>query len=183
MANIILKVPSKQELHYRQSWMKDEKTMSYNSGYDIDLKGYNKQIGTITKTKEEMLLWYDNWINKEPHKYFAYIYDELIKEPIGEVYYYLNNDTYSVGIVIQDKYRGQGYASKALVALEKVAFEKNNINELSDYIPVDRTLAIKTFQKAGFIVTERERKDLVFGKISISKELQITKEMYLKRKK
>lgn len=35
MVNIILKVPKIEELHYRQTWLKDEKKMSYNSGYDI----------------------------------------------------------------------------------------------------------------------------------------------------
>ncbi|HEE6698061.1 TPA: hypothetical protein R8P54_002078 [Campylobacter coli] len=71
MSNIYLKVPGIDELHYRQEWMKDAKTMSYNAGFDMDLKGYNKENGTITKTDEEMINWYNNWINKEPDKYFA----------------------------------------------------------------------------------------------------------------
>lgn len=70
---IYLKVPSISELHYRQEWMKDPKTMSYNAGYNIDLKGYDKETGTLNKTDEEMITWYNNWINKEPDKYFAYI--------------------------------------------------------------------------------------------------------------
>ena len=41
MPNTYLKVPSIDELHYRQEWMKDPKTMSYNAGYDMDLKGKN----------------------------------------------------------------------------------------------------------------------------------------------
>ncbi len=64
--------------------MKDPKTMSYNAGYDMDLKGYDKETGTITKTDEEMITWYNNWVNKNPDKYFAYIYDSKIAEPIGE---------------------------------------------------------------------------------------------------
>ena len=55
MSNIYLKVPGIDELHYRQEWMKDAKTMSYNAGFDMDLKGYNKENGTITKTDEEMI--------------------------------------------------------------------------------------------------------------------------------
>ena len=86
---VCLKIPTIQELHYRQEWMKKPKTMSYNAGYDMDLKGYDKTTGTITKTDEEMITWYNNWINKEPDKYFAYIYNNDIEEPIGEVYYYL----------------------------------------------------------------------------------------------
>ena len=180
MTNVYLKVPTIDELHYRQEWMKDPKTMSYNAGYDMDLKGYDKKIGTITKTDEEMISWYNNWINKEPDKYFAYIYDKNITEPIGEVYYYLDNGIHSMGIVIQDKYRGKGYSYKALLELEKVAFDKNNISELSDIIPLDRIGAIKTFMHAGFIHTELEEKELVFGEYCIARQLLITKEMYIK---
>ena len=106
-----------------------------------------------------MVEWYNNWINKEPDKYFAYIYDYEIDEPVGEIYYYLDNDIHSMGIVIQDKYRGKGYSYSALIELQKIAFEKNNINELSDIIPEDRINAIKTFEKAGFIYTGLEKKE------------------------
>ena len=43
MQNIFLKVPSIDELNYRQEWMNDPKTMSYNAGYDLELKGYDKE--------------------------------------------------------------------------------------------------------------------------------------------
>ena len=64
MSNIYLKVPNVDELHYRQEWMKDAKTMSYNAGFDMNLKGYNKETGTITKTDEEML----NYVKKNKIK-------------------------------------------------------------------------------------------------------------------
>lgn len=180
--NIYLKVPSVDELYYRQEWMKDEKTMSYNAGFDMDLKGYNKENGIITKTDEEMINWYNNWINKEPDKYFAYVYDNEIDEPLGEVYYYPDNGIHSMGIVIQDKYRGKGYSYNALLELEKIAFEKNNINELSDMVPLDRVGAINVFKKAGFKHTEKEKIEKVFDKDTIVKQLLITKEMYFKNK-
>jgi len=66
----------------------------------------------------------------------------------------------------------------ALLELQKIAFEKNNISELSDIIPLDRIGAIKSFKKAGFIHTELVKKELVFGKESIARQLLITKEMY-----
>ena len=49
---IYLKSPKIDELHYRQEWMKDPKRMNYNVGYDMDLKGYDKETGTITKTDD-----------------------------------------------------------------------------------------------------------------------------------
>ena len=183
MPNIYLKVPSINELHYRQEWMQDPKTMSYNAGFDMDLKGYDKETGTITKTDKEMVSWYNNWINKEPDKYFAYVFDKKINEPIGEVYYYPDGDIHSMGILIQDKYRGKGYSYDALLELEKVAFEKNDINELSDMIPLDRIGAIKVFKKAGFIHTDKEKIEKVFDKDSVVKQLLITKKMYLQNKR
>ena len=178
MEKVYLKVSNIEELHYRQEWMKDLKTMVYNAGYDMELKGYDKESGTITKSDEEMLNWFNNWINKEPDKYFTYIYDNNIDEPIGEVYYYLDNDIHSMGIVIQDKYRGKGYSYKALLELEKITFEKNKISELSDIVPLDRIVAINVFKKAGFIHTDLEKKENVFGKEIIAKQLLITKKMY-----
>ena len=64
--------------------------------------------------------------------------------------------------------------------LEKIAFEKNNINELSDMIPLDRTGAIKVFKKAGFMHTNKEMLEKVFDKDIVVKQLLITKDMYFK---
>lgn len=156
--------------------------MFYNAGYDIDLKGYDKKAGTITKTDEEMIDWYNKWINEEPDRFYAYIISVDESEPIGEVYYYPDGDIHSMGILIYDKYRGKGYSYLALLELEEVAFERNNINELSDMIPIDRDGAIKTFKKAGFIHTDKEEKELKFGKEEIARQLLITKEMYFNSK-
>lgn len=182
MLKIYLKVPSKEDLHYRQEWMKDPKTMNYNSGFDMELKGYDKNSGTISKTNDEMIDWYNKWVNKEPDRYFAYIYVDEIEEPVGEVYYYPEEDIHSMGILIADKYRGKGYAYPALIELEKVAFEKNNIKELSDMVPLDRAGAIKTFQKAGFVHTEKEIIEKVFNNDIVVKQLLITKDMYFNNK-
>ena len=180
MKRVFLVVPSIKDLKYRKEWLSDPKTMSYNAGYDMDLNGYDKETGVIIKTDEEMIDWYNKWINKEPDRYYAYIYSVDESEPIGEVYYYPDGDIHSMGILIYDKYRGKGYSYFALLDLLEVAFKRNNINELSDYIPVDRIGAIKSFKKAGFIQTDLEKKGLVFGNEVISKQLLITKDMYFK---
>jgi diamine N-acetyltransferase len=182
MKNVFLKIPRKDELFYRQEWMKDPNTMNYNSGYDIELKGYNKENGTIVKTNDEMIEWYDKWIDQEPDKYFAYIYDFNYGKPVGEVYYYLDGNIHSMGILISEKYRGMGYSYPALLELEKMAFEKNNISELSDIIPIYRESAIKSFEKAGFVKTNEIHSDIRFGKEAEAKQLLITKDMYFNRK-
>ena len=178
MKNVFLKVPSKEDLKYRKAWMNDPKTMSYNAGLDLNLNGYDKETGTISKTDDELLDWYDKWIDHEPDRYFAYIYVQDINEPVGEVYYYPDGDVHSMGILIDYKYRGKGYSYYALIELEKIAFEKNNISELSDMVPLNRDGAIKVFKKTGFIHTKKEIIEKVFDKDSVVRELLITKEMY-----
>lgn len=180
MKRVFLKVPSIEDLKYRKKWLEDSKTMSYNAGFDLDLKGYDMETGTIFQSDEDMVEWYNKWIDKEPDKYYAYIISIDEDEPIGEVYYYSDGDIHSMGILIYDKYRGKGYSYLALLELEEIAFERNNINELYDIIPIDRIGAIKVFQKAGFIFTGKEKIEKVFGKDVIVKELVITKEMYYK---
>lgn len=49
MIKVYLKVPSKNDLHYRQEWMNDSKTMNYNAGFDMNLKGYDKKQALYQK--------------------------------------------------------------------------------------------------------------------------------------
>ena len=46
----------------------------------------------------------------------------------------------------------------------------------------DNLIAIRMYQKAGFIHTELKKKELVFGKESIARQLLSTKEMYFNKK-
>lgn len=181
MKKVFLKIPSIDDLKYRKKWLKDPKSMIHNIGYDVDIKGYNREDGTITKTDEEIVEWYHNWVNKEPDKYFAYIYSTSEDEPLGEIYYQYDGKVHSMGVFIRNEYRGKGYSYLALLELEKIAFEKNNISELSDIIPINRVAAIKSFEKAGFTQTEMEITDKRLGKEQISRQLLITKEMYFKK--
>ena len=104
--------------------MNDPKTMNYKAGFDMNLKCYDEVKETISKTDEEMIEWYNKWVNMEPDRYFAYIYVDGIEEPIGEIYYYPDGDIHSMGILISDKYRGKGYSYSALIELERIAFKK-----------------------------------------------------------
>lgn len=50
-----------------------------------------------------MKTWYYKWINKEP-TFFAYIYDKKIKESVGEICYYFDNNIYNIEFLIIYKY-------------------------------------------------------------------------------
>ena len=176
MGKIILKVPTKEEIKYRQFLMQDKETMEYNAGYNIDLKGYDYETGCIYKTDIEMQEWYDKWIGKDD-RYYAYIVDKESNENVGEIYFYKDDEVnaYSMGIVIEAKYRGKGYSKEALIELKKVAFEKYNVNALSDQIPKYRVGALRVFEDVGFIKTDRELNETRFGKESIVYEMRCEK--------
>lgn len=177
---VYLKTPTIEQLHYRQEWLNDIDTMRYNAGYDLEVNGYDYNTGTIKKSGKEMIMWYNNWINKEPKKYFAYIYDKQLDVPVGEVYFYYQEDLkkYCVGILISNDYRGKGYGYKGLLEIEKIAFEKYKIPELIDVVPYDRISAIKTLKRAGFIELKSEKYEEKFKEKVKLKELLITREMY-----
>ena len=182
MSKVYFKVPSVDEMTYRQKLMMDKDTMEYNAGYDIDVKGYDYSTGTIKRTLKELKEdWYEKWVNKEPERYFAYIY--VGNEPVGEIYYYPNGDTTGMGIIIEAKHRGKGYSFDALMELERIAFEKNGISELTDLVPDYRIAAQKIFKKAGFIKTDKTEEYIRFGEKEIVSQLLITKEMYFKNKR
>ena len=183
MKSIYLKTPEVEELYYRQKWMMDPETMSYNAGYDMEMEGYDKVSGTICKTDEQMQEWYKKW-KKSHNRYIAYIYDAEMKIPVGEVYFQNdeNSREYEIGIVIASQYRGKGYADPALLSLQKVAFEENEAEILSDWFPEDRFEAVKLFRKVGFLPTDIRRKELVFGQEKEAVKYLLTKEQYEQRK-
>ncbi len=178
MKRIELKIPTLEDMHYRQKWMKDPNTMNYNAGFEINLPGYDYETGTISKTDDEMKTWYKKWIGHEPNKFFAYIYEINEYSPIGEVYFYKDEDKYKMGILIINEFRGKNYSKEALTQLMKIAFEKYEITELTDSFPNDRISAIKLFKSCGFKESGNTEESIIFGKKYISKELIITKDMY-----
>lgn len=176
MSKIYLKVPSREEIKYRQMLMQDKDTMEYNAGYNIDLKGYDYDTGCIYKADSEMQEWYDKWIGNKD-RYYAYIVDANSNENVGEIYFYKDDEVnaYSMGIVIEAKYRGKGYSKDALIELKKIAFEEYKVNALSDQIPEYRVGALKAFEDAGFVKTGREYDENRFGKESIVYEIRCEK--------
>lgn len=176
MKKVELRIPSLEDMKYRQVWMMNPKTMSYNAGMDLDILGYDYNTGTIKKSDEELVLWYQRWVKNNQDKYFAYIYEANSNIPIGETYFYKSDDTYKMGILIIDEYRGQGFSESALLELLKVAFLEYGVKELTDTFPDSRISAIKLFKKCGFIESGKVEESIVFGEKIINKEFILTKE-------
>lgn len=169
MKKVELRIPNLEDMKYRKAWMLDPKTMSYNKGFNLDIPGYDAKTGTIKKSDEELQVWYKKWINNEPDRCFFYIYEVGVNTPIGETYFYKDDEKYKMGILIIDEYRGCGYSEPALRELMKIAFLKYGISELTDTFPISREAARKLFKKCGFVESNENREELI-----------ITKDMYMK---
>ena len=149
--NLIYVVPKKENLNYRQSIVEDEKTMEYNNGI-------------VPFPKEKWDSWYKKWIsNDDPNFYYAYIFDEDIQSYVGEIAYRKEPEMnlVTLNIIIENKYRGKGYAKKGLVlAIEKC---KEIIKENEIYLSVhkDNPASLRVQLECGaFIVGETEEEYL-----------------------
>lgn len=173
--SLYLHVPTYEELWYRRKIMQDPDTMSYNKGYDLDFDGYDKATGCIAFPEQQWTDWYHYFIGQEPLRFFAYIVRESDGKFIGEVNVHMNTDAgwYEMGIVLEAKYRGKGYAVAALQLLLQHAFEKMDANAVHNNFEEERSAAVQTHLTVGFTKYRQENGIL---------ELLITREQYFQQK-
>lgn len=173
--SLYLHIPAYEELWYRQKIMQDPDTMSYNKGYDLNFNDYDKATGCIDFPKKKWVDWYNYFIEQEPHRFYAYIVRESDGEFIGEVNVHRNLDAgwYEMGIVLEAKYRGKGYAVAALRLLLQYAFEKIGVEAVHNEFEEERSIALQTHLSAGFTRYRQENRII---------ELLITKEQYFRQK-
>lgn len=173
--SLYLHIPAYEELWYRQKIMQDPDTMSYNKGYDLNFNDYDKETGCIDFPKKKWADWYTHFIGQEPHRFYAYIVRESDGEFIGEVNVHRNVDAgwYEMGIVLEAKYRGKGYAVAALRLLLQYAFEKIGVEAVHNEFEEERSAALQTHLSAGFTRYRQENRII---------ELLITREQYFRQK-
>lgn len=169
---LTLYVPKLEELWYREQMMSDPATMSYNSGYELSFEGYHAETGCIDFPREEWDEWYDYFIGKEPERYYAYIVRKSDGAYLGEVNVHrsCDHEWYEMGIVIESKYRGKGYAHEALEHLLEHAFDVMKVNAVHNDFEDIRDAAVRTHLGCGF--REYSRRD---GHL----DLLITREQYM----
>lgn len=150
--NLCLYVPLLKELDYRQCILAQPETMSYNKGYELRLENYNNDNGCIYFEEKYWNEWYDKWVNGQPDKYYAYFKDKISGKFVGDISfrYEKSKDAHCIGIVIEDKHRGNGYSTKGLILLAEKAFNDLGVDKLRNDIPIERIYAIKGHKKAGF---------------------------------
>ena len=173
--SLSLHIPACDELWYRQQLMQDPGTMSYNKGYDLNFAGYDKATGCIDFPREDWADWHAYFVGQEPKRFYAYIIRQSDGAFLGEVNVHRNEDAhwYEMGIVLEAKHRGRGYAADALGLLLRHAFEAMDADAVHNDFEETRTAAVRAHLSAGF--SEYRRKNGIL-------ELLITREQYFRQK-
>lgn len=134
-----LYTPKYEDLWFRQMFMADEETMSYNHAWG----------GTISFPEENWTDWYEHWIvNPEGKRFYRYLVKE--EEFVGEIAYHYDEaqEIHVADIIVYAKYRGNGYGKQGLQLLCEAA-KANGVRVLYDDIAIDNA-AIKMFLGSGF---------------------------------
>ena len=154
---IKLYIPKQEDLWFRQMFMEDDETMSYNHNWG----------GTIPFPEENWADWYEYWVmNSERKRFYRYLQDETNDEFVGEIAYHYDSEQhiYIADVIVYAKYRGKGFGEQGLLLLCDAA-KANGVEKLYDDIAIDNP-AIKLFLKVGFY--EEYRTDEI---IMLKKEL------------
>ena len=146
--------PKLEDLHFKQTMLADEATMSYNHAYG----------GTLPFPMEKWAGWYDRWIVHHDGKRF-YRYIRKKDTFLGEAAYHLDEERkiYLADVIVYAPYRGKGYGHAALRLLCDAAKE-NGIRALYDEIAIDNP-AIILFQTCGFDEISRTEQSVLVKKI------------------
>jgi len=143
-----LHIPKNNDLDYRRYLIADEATMSYNLGYG------DGGTGVYRQSQEQVQRWWQSW--QERGNYYAYVLRVSDDTFVGEVSIHFPDETFKsegvgrISVVIQDRYRRQGYGEEALRLLVDLAFVELGLKRLLDDIPPDRKSAIRIFERIGF---------------------------------
>lgn len=154
--NLKLHVPGIRDMAYRQSWLADPATMSYNRSQDPNIEGYDAATGCIDFPVSDWRCWREVWLWREPERFSAYLLDEETGEFVGEVCYYQNGDATGTGVLIRADRRGRGYGAQGLKLLAERAFRFEAVEVLFAELPLDRDDAIRMYLSAGFREAQSE---------------------------
>ena len=145
MEELTLYRPGLDELSWREKWLNDPETMSYNHAFG----------GTIAFPRERWADWYARWIGDEGARYYRYLRLGDSGEFVGNISYHYDEEygEYMCEVLIAAPYRGRGFGRQGLALLCEAA-RANGVKRLLDDIAVDNP-SVTMFLRGGF--RERER--------------------------
>ena len=152
---VTLYIPTLKDLWFRQQFLSDSETMSYNHAWG----------GTIDFPEDKWTNWYDFWIkNPENKRFYRYLMKADSNLFVGEAAYHYDEkrDIFIADIIIPAQYRGQGYGKAGLTLLCEAA-KNNGIKVLYDDIAIDNP-AVDLFLKNGFREEYRTNEIIMLNK-------------------
>ena len=140
MEKLALYRPELDELSWRENWLNDPETMSYNHAYG----------GTIAFPRERWADWYAQWIGDEGTRYYRYLRLGDSGEFVGNVSYHYDEEfgEYMCEVLVSAQYRGRGFGRQGLALLCEAA-RANGVTRLLDNIAIDNP-AVTMFLRGGF---------------------------------
>jgi UDP-2,4-diacetamido-2,4,6-trideoxy-beta-L-altropyranose hydrolase len=111
-------------------------------------------------TEKIVLDSHEAWFKKKLKDQNTFIYiAEVDNKPAGMIRYELKDEQAVVGISVDAKYRGRGYASVFLIDTAKLFFKETNKPILA-YIKCENSASVKSFEKADY---KKIKEELVNG--------------------
>lgn len=157
MTVVELRIPSWEEMAFRQELLADPATMAYNAAWG----------GTIDFPPERWEAWYRRWVAQpEGERFYRYLWAPEEQAFVGEAAWHLDRETGRVlaDVIVHSRYRGRDYGGAGLDLLCRAAREAGWA-VLYDHIALDNQAA-GMFLRRGFREESRDaegvwlRKDL-----------------------
>ena len=147
--------PRLEDLWFRQRFMADEDTMSYNHAWG----------GTIPFPESDWEDWYDHWMIHHGNKrFYRFLKDSETGAFVGEAAYHYDEarEIFLADVIVVSKYRGKGHGGEGLRLLIDAA-KANGVDVLRDDIAIDNP-AVKLFLEAGFTEEYRTNEIIMLKK-------------------
>lgn len=134
--NIFLRRAVREDLDTYFKWAND-KEVRMNS-FNTDPISYDSHCS-----------WFKS--NIDSPKSFFYIFCSGEDIPVGNIRFILENDTATLGFLIDQKFRGLGLGKKILTEGTKAIFQDNqNVKKLKGFVKADNAASIKAFNASRF---------------------------------
>ncbi len=177
---LVLHIPTVEDMWFTQTLQEDPATMSYNAGWDISFEGYHFDTGCIDFPQSRWAEKHARLVGHEPNCFYAFVKEQKSGRFVCEVNYHYTaeKDWWDMGVLVYAPYRGRGYGVRALEMLLHRAFVVDGITRLHNDFEDTRTAALTIHRKVGFREVG-EYSILRFGERVRVLDLLLTREEYL----
>ncbi len=145
-----LRVPLRCEFSVRKAWLADPEFMSYNAGWDLKFPGYDPVTGCVDWPEVHWDVFEERLRLPAEERAYFYVFDSRIGEPIGHVYYTVEDGVSSIGLNVIPTRRGKGLGTAFLELLLTRIREDTTATEVTNEFEDERLAARRLHQKAGF---------------------------------